>query len=219
MAKSVLKVELRDASGKGAARTLRREGKIPGVVYGKELDPCKVVVEPKALSAALNTEAGLNTLITLKGKGPFDGKVVVLKDLDLDPIRRDPLHVDFFALDLKQKGSFMVPVVTVGKSEGEKMGGALQVIRHELEVLCLPSDVPTSIEIDVAALTIGDVIHVSEVAAPEGCEIPYDVDFTVITVVGIKEEAVEEAGEGEEGAEGMAAEEAAPAEAAEADED
>ena len=86
------------------------------MVYGKDMEPCKVVVEPKALWTALDTEAGLNTLITLKGKGPFDGKVVVLKELELDPIRRDPMHADFHAIDLKQKGSFMVPVVPVGKS-------------------------------------------------------------------------------------------------------
>ena len=203
MAKSQLNVTLREDAGKGVARSLRREGKIPGVVYGKDIDPCKVVVEPKALSAALNTEAGLNTLITLKGDGPFDGKVVVLKDLELDPIRRDPMHVDFHAIDLKQKGSFMVPVVPVGKSEGEKIGGSLQVIRHELEVICLPSDVPTSIEINVEALTIGDVVHVEDVAAPKGVEIPHDVNFTVITVVGHKAEA-EEGEEGEEGEEAAA---------------
>jgi len=222
MAKSVLKVEAREDSGKGVARALRRDGKIPGVVYGKDLGNCKLVVEPKALSEALKTEAGLNTLITLKGKGPFDGKVVVLKDLDLHPIRREPVHVDFYALDLKQKGSFMVPLVPVGKSEGEKMGGALQVVRHELEVVCLPSDVPNSIEFNVESLNIGDVVHVEEIEAPKGCEIPHDVNFTVITVVGIKEEELDELEEGEEGEVGevgVAGEEAAPEEAEAADEE
>lgn len=204
MAKSVLQVELREDSGKGVARSLRREGKIPGVVYGKDVESCKVIVDPKALAEALKTEAGLNTLITLKGKGSFDGKVVVLKELELDPIRREPMHVDFHAIDLKQKGSFMVPVVTVGKSEGEKIGGSLQVIRHELEVICLPSDLPTSIDINVEALNIGDVLHVEDVEVPKGCEIPHDVNFTVITVVGHKPEA-------EEGEEGEGAEEAAEA--------
>lgn len=205
MAKSVLKVELREDAGKGVARSLRREGKIPGVVYGKDLEPCKLVVEPKALTEALKTDAGLNTLITLKGNGPFDGKVVVLKNLEVDPIRRDPMHADFHAIDLKQKGSFMIPVVPVGKSEGEKMGGLLQVIRHELEVVCLPSDVPTSIEINVEALNIGDVVHVEDVAVPKGIEVPHDVNFTVISVVGHKAEEIEEG----EGAEGEVGEEAA----------
>lgn len=206
MAKSVLKVELREDAGKGVARSLRREGKIPGVVYGKDLEPCKLVVEPKALAEALKTDAGTNTLITLKGKGPFDGKVVVLKDLEVHAIRRDPMHVDFHVIDLKQKGSFMVPVVPVGKSEGEKQGGLLQVIRHELEVLCLPSDVPTSIEINVEALNIGDVVHVEDVTVPKGIEVPHDVNFTVISVVGHKAEETEEEGEGGEVVEEAAAE-------------
>ena len=213
MAKSTLNVTMREDAGKGVARALRRDGKIPGVVYGKDVESCKVVVEPKALSAALDTEAGMNTLITLKGKGPFDGKVVVLKDLTVHPIRREPMHVDFHAIDLTQKGSFMVPVVPVGKSEGEKIGGSLQVIRHELEVVCLPSDVPTSIEINVEALMIGDVIHVEEVEVPKGVEIPFDVNFTVITCVGRKAEEEEEAAEGEEGVEVAEAAEA-PAESA-----
>ena len=100
----------------------------------------------------------------------------------------------------------MVPVIPVGKSEGEKIGGSLQVIRHELEVICLPSDVPTSIEIDVEALLIGDVVHIEDIEAPKGCELPHDVNFTVITVVGHKPEETEE---GEEGAEGEEAETAA----------
>jgi len=202
MAKTELNVTLREGAGKGAARSARRAGTIPGIVYGKGIDPCMIVVEPKALDAALSTDAGHNALITLKGKGPFDGKVVVLKDLEIDPIRREPTHVDFHAIDLKQKGHFMVPVVPVGKSEGEKIGGALQVIRHELEVLCLPTDVPTAIEIDVTALNIGAVVHVEDVVVPKGCEFPHDVNFTVITVTGRKaEEAGEEGEEAEEAAE------------------
>lgn len=199
MAKTELNVTLREGAGKGVARSVRRAGNIPGVVYGKGVEPCKIVVEPKALAAALSTEAGHNALITLKGKGPFDGKVVVLKDLEHDPIRREPIHVDFHAIDLKQKGHFMVPVVPVGKSEGEKIGGALQVIRHELEVVCLPADVPTAIEIDVTALKIGAVVHIEDVAPPKGCEFPHEVNFTVITVTGRKAEEAE--GSSEEGAE------------------
>jgi large subunit ribosomal protein L25 len=124
----------------------------------------------------------------------------VLKELDLHPLKRHMVCADFHAINLHEKSSFMIPVVTVGKSAGEKAGGALQVIRHELEVLCLPTEVPQSIEIDVEALEIGDVVHVEEVTAPAGAELVYDVNFTVITVVGFKPE-VEETEEGEEGVE------------------
>lgn len=198
MAKSELIVTHREATGKGAARSLRRQGLVPGVVYGKGVEATSLSVEPKALEAAIATEAGWNTLITLRGDGPFDGKVVVLKQVDLDPIRREPKHVDFHAIDLNKKVHVMVPVHVIGKSEGEKAGGALQLVRRELECVCLPTAIPSSIDVDVAAMHIGDVLHIDDVTLPEGVDVPHDVNFTVLTVVGIKAEVSEEEAEGEE---------------------
>jgi large subunit ribosomal protein L25 len=207
MSQAELNVSQREATGKGVARKLRAQGHVPAVVYGRGMEPCAISCEAKALRAAISGEAGWNTLISLKGAANLEGKVVVLKDLVLHPIRKEMVCADFHAIDLNRKGSFMVPVVAVGKSVGEKEGGNLQIIRHELEVLCLPTAVPQSIEIDVTALNIGDVIHVEEVAAPEGAEIPFDVNFTVLTVTGHKEE-IEEGEEGEgEGAEAAGADE------------
>lgn len=203
MAKSELYVEPRVRIGKGGSRKVRNDGLVPAVVYGKGVDACNLRVEPKALQKAIATEAGWNTLITLKGDGPFDGKVVILKDQQIDAIRRNVIHVDFQVIDLTQKIAVMVPVHPLGKSAGEKMGGALQLIRHELEVLCLPTDIPPAIEIDVTALTIGDVVHINDIALPQGVEAPHDVNFTVLTVVSPK---VAEA-EGEEGEEAAAEEE------------
>lgn len=200
MAETVLNVSPRERLGKGGARSLRRGSQIPAVVYGAGLDTCPLVVEPKALRQVLASEAGLNALITLKGDGPFDGKVVILKDMQEHPIRRDLLHVDFQAIDLKQKISVMVPVHTIGKAEGEKEGGQLQVIRHELEVYCLPTAIPQAIEIDVTDMNIGDVLHVEEIPVPTGVEIPHEVNFTVVTVVGFKAEEEEGAEEEEEAA-------------------
>lgn len=207
MSQAEMNVTLREGTGKGVARKLRAEGQVPAVVYGKGMEPCAIAFEPKALEAAVGGEAGWNTLITLKGAAPVEGKVVVLKDLDLHPLRRDMVCADFHAIDLSQKGHFMVPVIPVGTSEGEKMGGSLQVIRHELEVICLPTAVPQSIEINVADLTIGDVVHVEEVAVPEGVEVPFDVNFTVLTVKGHKAEEEEVEGEEGEGEEAGVAEE------------
>lgn len=210
MAQSELQVTARETVGKGAARSLRRQGLVPAVVYGKGMEPCTITVDPRALKAAMATEAGLNTLITLKGKGAFDGKTVLLKESQVDSIRRDLEHVDFQTVDLTQEVSVMVPVVAVGKAAGEKLGGTLSLIRHELEVLCLPTAIPKAIEIDVTALDIGDVIHVDEIAAPEGAKIPHDVNFTVVTCVGrTAEEEEVEGEEGEEGVEPAAAEEPA----------
>ena len=196
MAQSELNVTAREVVGKGGARALRRQALVPAVVYGKGMESCNVVVVPKELQAAIATEAGWNTLITLKGAGDFNGKVVILKDMQRDAIRGDIKHVDFQAIDLKKKVHVMVPVHPVGKSVGEKAGGHLQVIRHELEVVCLPTAIPSAIEVEVSALAIGDVLHVEDLVLPAGIEAPHDVNFTVITVTGHKaEESAEGAAE------------------------
>jgi large subunit ribosomal protein L25 len=206
MAKSVLNVEPRVRTGKGGARKVRADGLVPAVVYGKGIETLNLRVDPKALQQATATEAGWNTLITLKGDGPFDNKVVVLKDMQIDAIRRQPKHVDFYALDLKKKIAFMVPVSPQGKSKGEKEGGTLQLVRHELEVFCLPTNIPHSIEINVEELEVGDAVHIDEVSFPEGAESRHDVNFTVLTVVSRMAEEVEETEE-EELLEGELAEE------------
>jgi len=211
MANSELQVMPRNEAGKGVARTLRRAGLVPAVVYGKGMDPCSITVNPKELKQAIATEAGWNTLITLKGEGPFNGKVVLLKDLQVDAIRRDVLHADFAEVNLKKKIHVMVPVHAIGTPAGVKLGGTLSVIRHELEVVCLPTNIPKSIDIDVSGMAIGDVFHVNDLDVEKGIEVPHDVNFTIITVVGrMTEEA-----EGVEGEEEVATRAAAPAAASE----
>jgi large subunit ribosomal protein L25 len=195
MAQSQLVVALREGVGKGGARSVRRQGLVPGVIYGKGVVSCAVAVDPKALNQAIATEAGWNTLLNLKGEGPFDGKVVILKDMQVHPLRREPIHFDFQVVDLSQKVHVMVPVHTIGKSKGEKLGGQLQIIRHELEVVCLPDSIPTAIDIDVTELNIGDVVHIADVVLPAGIEVPHEVNFTVITVTGHKAEETAAAGE------------------------
>lgn len=199
MAQVELKVDIREKSGKGVARKLRTAGRLPAVVYGRNIASQPVVVDAKELEKAIAGEAGWNTLLTLKGAPEIDGKIVVLKEADFHPLRREMICADFYAIDLRKKTSFMVPVNIVGTSAGQKMGGSLQLIRKELEVVCLPTAVPATIDIDVTALEIGDTVHIEEVSAPEGAELVHDVNFTVITVVGHKAEAAEgEEGEGEE---------------------
>ena len=207
MAKSVLNVETRVRTGKGGSRKVRQDGLVPAVVYGKGVEALNLRLDPKALQQAVATEAGWNTLLTLKGDGPFDGLVVILKDMQIDAIRRNPTHVDFLAIDLKKTLAVMVPVQPVGKAQGEVEGGTLQLIRHELEVYCLPTNIPTSIEIDVTALNVGEGIHIDEVSFPEGVESQHDVNFTVLTVVGRMAEEVEVDEEDEEGVEGVETEE------------
>ena len=207
MAKSVMNVETRVRTGKGGSRKVRQDGLVPAVVYGKGVEALNLRLDPKALQQAVATEAGWNTLLTLKGDGPFDGLVVILKDMQIDAIRRNPTHIDFLAIDLKKTLAVMVPVQPIGKSQGEIEGGTLQLIRHEIEVYCLPTNIPTSIEIDVTALNVGEGIHIDEVSLPEGVESQHDVNFTVLTVVGRMAEEVEVDEEDEEGVEGEETEE------------
>ncbi len=198
MAQVELNVEGREKSGKGVARKLRAIGKIPAVVYGKAIDPVAIIVDPSAVEESISGDAGTNTLITLRGVDAVDGKVVVLKDADIHPIRRDMISADFYAINLTEKSTFMVPVNIVGTAVGQKEGGSLQAVRNELEVVCLPTQVPQTIDIDVTALQIGDTIHIEEVVAPEGVELVHDVNFTVITVSIIKAEVATDDADGEE---------------------
>ena len=198
MAKAVLNVETRVRTGKGGSRKVRRDGLVPAVVYGKGFETLNLRLDPKALQQAIANEAGWNTLITLKGDGPFDGQVVILKDMQIDAIRRDTQHVDFLAIDLKKAIFVLVPVHAVGKSQGEVEGGTLQLVRHELELNCVPTNIPSSIEIDVTKLNIGDAVHIDEVVLPEGVESHHDVNYTVLTVVGHKPEEVEPGDEEED---------------------
>lgn len=199
MGQAKLNIEIREKSGKGVARKLRSAGKVPAVVYGEGLEATPITVDAKELEEAISGEAGWNTLLSLEGAAKLKGKVVVLKDADFHPLRRDMICADFHAINLQEKASFMVPVQLVGVSAGQKAGGSTQLIRHELEVFCLPTEVPQAIDIDVTALEIGDTVHIEEVNIPDGVELVHDVNFTVVTVVGHKPE-VEEV-EGEEGEE------------------
>ncbi|NLC71857.1 MAG: 50S ribosomal protein L25 [Desulfuromonadaceae bacterium] len=206
MAESTLNVSRRDDCGKGAARALRRQELIPAVFYGKGMETCSLSVDPKELKKALATESGINTLIRLHGEGPFDGKVVIVKDAQRDALTRQYLHADFQAIDLTKKATLLVPLKVIGKAVGEKTGGILQVIVKELEIRCLPSEIPPFIEVDVTALEVGDSIHVADVVFPPGIESTHEENFAVVSVaVPAKEEV-----EGEEEAVAAVAEGAEP---------
>ena len=187
MSQAELNVSTRTRLSKGGNRVLRRQEQAPAVVYGKGMESCAITIDPKTFKKALGRD--INTLITLKGDGPFDGKVVIVKEIKKHAIRRNITHVDFMAIDLSKPVQVMVPLHTIGKSQGEKDGGSLQLIRHELEVSCLPTAIPTAIEIDVAAMKIGTVLHVNDLKLPAGVTAPHDVNFTILTVTGITVEA------------------------------
>jgi large subunit ribosomal protein L25 len=135
----------------------------------------------------------------------------MIKELQTDPVSRSLIHVDFYEISMDRKIRVMVPVTTTGTSEGVELGGTLQIVRRELEVLCLPGEIPESIEIDITGLGMGDSIHVQEIPTTGNIEIDAEVNFTVLTILSpkLEEEEVEEGEEELEGEEGEEGEEAA----------
>ena len=182
-----LEVELREGTGKGVARKLRAAGRIPGVLYGRGEPPQSVVLDPRALERVITTsDAGMNTLIDLNIAGSRDRaeRVVLVKELQRDPVRGAPLHVDFYQVDLTATIEVKVPIVLRGRPKGvELSGGILDQALRELDVECLPRAIPESITLDVSELEIGSSIHVRDLALPEGVVLRSDPDLSVASVI------------------------------------
>ena len=194
----------RTDSGKGQARTLRREGRLPAVLYGPNTDPVMLSINLSELEDITKGGSAGQAILSISVKGEKKPRTAMIKDLQVSPLSRDYLHIDFYEVDMQQKINVMVPVTTTGKCIGIEMGGMTQLIRRELEVLCLPGEIPEYIEIDITDLNIGDSVHVEDVKLEGDIEIPHDVDFTILTILSgkMKEEEVEEE-ELEEGEEGV----------------
>ena len=210
MEKLELKTNVRTTTGNGPARELRRQGSIPAVLYGPEIGSMLLSVSTKALEQVTKSANIGQLLLDLVIEGDEAAtKTAMIRELQVHPVSGNPLHVDFYEVDMKRKINVSIPVVTVGKSKGVELGGMLQLVRRELEVLCLPDEIPESIEVDITDLEIGDSLHVDEIEVGENIEIPADVNFTVITVLAptLEEEEEEEEEEGVEGEEGAETEE------------
>jgi large subunit ribosomal protein L25 len=184
MERPILKAEIREGAGKEASRKLRARGLVPAIFYGPRAETISLVVDPKELTKTLQTEAGGNVLIDLdirKGN-KSDRKVVMMKDIQIHPLRQTILHTDFYEVTMDEMITVEVPIQLVGKPEGIKMGGILEQIRREIEVQCLPGDIPKKIEVDVSSLMIGDSIHIQDIQIEKG-KILADTNFTIATVV------------------------------------
>lgn len=181
-----LEVILRTGTGKGAARRIRREGKMPAVLYGRKMGTFPLALKPEELKKILSSGARENTLIGLKVSGPGSDKigkqVVMLKDLQVHPLSRSYLHADFYAVAMDVKIEVEIPIHLTGKPEGTKVGGILGQALRELRVRCLPSDIPEFIELDVSALEIGDSLHARDIPPSDRYEIVTDADITLASV-------------------------------------
>ena len=219
-----LPAEARDRAGKGASRALRREGRVPAVVYGEKKEPLSIHVEEKLLSKMLSTGHFMNSVVMID----FEGKPnrTLPKAIDFHPVTSRPIHVDFLRIGEHTKVHVAIPMRfdNEEQSPGLKKGGVLNVVVHELEIVCDAASIPNEIHIPLDGPEIGDSIHIGQVKLPDGV-VPAntDEDFTVATIVApsamkAEEEETAPAGdvptvEGEEGEGEAAAEGGAESEA------
>ena len=185
MAKIIpLKVESRDRAGKGAARATRRAGRVPAVVYGNKQEPALISLDPKELKAQFKGGAFFSHVFEIE----VDGKkeMVLPRDLQLDPVTDRPVHVDFLRVSKDARITVGVPVAFLNElaAPGLKRGGVLNIVLHEIPLVCAPDNIPERIEIDLTGMEIGHSIHMDHIALPEGAvRDPHFKDDTVATIV------------------------------------
>ena len=205
-----LEVSLRDGRGKSVTRKLRAQGKVPAVVYGSGIEPTPIVVESLGLAKVLR--GGVNALVDLKGAKAIEGKPVLVKEVQRDPLSRKVVHCDLYAVNLKARIDVEVPLHFVGIPRGVALdGGVLEPLLRTLEVSTMPLSIPESIEVDVSNLGIGDAIHVRDLLLPPDVILKTDADVTVTHVVTPRLEEVAAPVAAVEGAEAVPGAEAAPA--------
>lgn len=180
-----LEVDVRPRTGKGGAREARRQGFVPGVLYGGKLGPVAINLKRNEVDKALNSGAFLSHMVTITHKGK--PQKVIPQDVQFHPVSDQPLHIDLYRVEEDQEIKVEVAVHFVGeeKSPGLKKGGTLNVVRHTVELLVPAGDIPESLEADVSALEIGDNVKISDIKLPDNAEPTItDRDFTIATIAG-----------------------------------
>jgi large subunit ribosomal protein L25 len=188
MEQIVVEAQRRDPAGKNANRRLRKEGKIPAVVYGANREPMPLLVDPVAISGILHSHSGHNTIFSVSVEGAQAN--VMVKDYQLDPVRGKIIHADLYEIAMDQLLKLTVDVEMVGEAEGVKLdGGIMDVVSRTLEVECLATDIPESIKVDVSQLKINDYIRVKNLPADPKVRILSDGEIVIVTIVPpVKEE-------------------------------
>jgi len=195
MEKIILNVEMREGSGKTSAKDLRNKKLIPAVVYKGGKDALKLQLVAVDMTKILHTKAGENVIVTLKIGGADSktkDKTVVIKEIQREPIKSQILHIDFNEISLTETLKVNVPLSAHGEPEGKKEGGTLEHIMWELQVECLPTDIPEKIEIDVSKLKIGDAIYVKNITVPASVKVLTDPELIAMIVKPPKVEAPKE---------------------------
>ena len=210
-----LKAIVREGMGSSESRRLRKDGNIPAVVYGLGMDPLSVAVNAREFRNALKTEAGTNVIINLEVGS--DNYTALAREIQKHPYRDEYLHIDLIQIDLTQTVEADVQIDFVGIPVGVKEeGGLVQTINSSISISALPTNIPTSIELDISALNVGDNLTATDVNLPEGVELANEDDESLLVTITLPRAAVEEEEdldelgmEGEEGADGESTEETA----------
>ena len=204
MAEIVLNVELRDGVGTGNARAMRRQDKVPGVLYGGSLGPVPLAVRANDFRKALYTGKLLGHLVTLKFGD--EAQPVIAKDVQFHPVTDEPMHFDLYRVDEHQQIKISVPLHFRNQeaSPGLKRGGTLNIVAHEVEVRAAADSIPEELVVDLTGLEIGDAVRIGSLTLPNGVEATHDGEFVLATISGassLEAETAEGAEEGETAAE------------------
>lgn len=210
-----LEASIRTQRRKGGARAMRREGKLPAVLYGPKRTSLAIAVDAKEFVVRGATGEGSHLIRLQSAEPEIGGRLALVKDVQHDPVSGAVVHADLYEVDVHTKIRVEVPLHFVGRAAGVELGGILQPIRRSVEVNCLPTDIPSFLEVDVTLLGIHDAVHMTQIAAPDNVELVFDTDEPVVTVLPPTVEEVKVAApEGEEEAPAEAAPAAAKAEPA-----
>jgi len=207
--------EKRTLKGKGPNRRLRNSGKIPAVLYGKGVEALSLAIDPVVLKQVLSSSLGMNAVLEIdvqdEGKSA-EKRTAMIRDFQIHPLKHTYMHADFIGVDVTQMVRVRVPIEVTGKALGVIEGGIIQVVRRDIGISCLPSQIPSQIEVDVTELNIGDSIHVGDVVLGEGMTTADEDSWTILTCAAPEAEKTAD----EEAAEAAAAAEAAEGEGGEA---
>lgn len=194
-------IHARTKAGKGVARKLRHAGQTPGVLYGPKAETISLSVNTHEFNKLLNSAGGEPLLFTLnlKSNGDSSSHTALIKDLQLHPVDDKIRHIDFYEVLMDEEVQVEVPITAVGKAKGvETDVGVLEIIQRTVKISCLPLAIPRNIQINVSDLELGDVVHVSDITAPEGVRLMDDPETTLMTIVASRAEEEEEEKEEEE---------------------
>ncbi len=180
-----LVAEVREMTGKGGARSLRRQGYIPAIFYGKDTSTQSLTLNSTELKRKLNNVRSENIIfaLTIKKNGQTESKMAMLKEIQTHPLRREIIHTDFYEIAMDKKIAIRVPVHIKERAKGVEQGGIMQQVTRDIELECLPADIPEFVEVDVSSLGIGESIHVKDVNLPETLRVLEDEGLTLVTII------------------------------------